>query len=78
MLLDVLNRLVEAGNTVVVIEHNLDLIRTADWLIDMGPGAGDQGGRVVAMGTPAEVAASKESVTAPYLSDLAPVEGAGS
>ena len=73
MLLDVLNRLVEAGNTVVVIEHNLDLIRTADWLIDMGPGAGDQGGRVVAMGTPVEVAASKESVTAPYLRDLAKI-----
>ncbi|MDI9446660.1 MAG: excinuclease ABC subunit UvrA, partial [Planctomycetota bacterium] len=56
-LLDVLNRLVDLGNTVVVIEHNLDVIKTADWVIDMGPEAGDEGGRIVAAGTPEEVAA---------------------
>jgi excinuclease ABC subunit A len=56
-LLDVLNRLVDLGNTVVVIEHNLDVIKTADWIIDMGPEAGDTGGLVVACGTPAHVAA---------------------
>jgi excinuclease ABC subunit A len=56
-LLDVLNRLVDLGNTVVVIEHNLDVIKTADWVIDMGPEAGDGGGHVVAAGTPEEVAA---------------------
>jgi len=66
-LLDVLERLLDAGNTIVVIEHNLDVIRAADWLIDLGPGAGDQGGRVVAMGPPAEVAKVAESATAPYL-----------
>ena len=55
-LLDVLNRLVELGNTVVVIEHNLDVIKTADWVIDMGPEAGDEGGYVVVAGTPEEVA----------------------
>ncbi len=56
-LLDVLNRLVDLGNTVVVIEHNLDVIKTADWVIDMGPEAGDEGGYIVAAGTPEEVAA---------------------
>jgi excinuclease ABC subunit A len=56
-LLDVLNRLVELGNTVVVIEHNLDVIKTADWVIDMGPEAGDEGGHVVVAGTPEDVAA---------------------
>ena len=56
-LLEVLNRLVEQGNTVVIIEHNLDVIKTADWVIDLGPEGGDDGGRVVATGTPEEVAA---------------------
>jgi excinuclease ABC subunit A len=55
-LLDVLNRLVEQGNTVVIIEHNLDVIKTADWIIDLGPEGGDEGGRVIATGTPEEVA----------------------
>ncbi len=63
----VLQRLVDSGNTVVVIEHNLDLIKTADYLIDMGPEGGDGGGTLVACGTPEEVAACKESYTGQYL-----------
>ena len=55
-LLDVLHRLVDLGNTVVVVEHNLDVIKTADWIIDMGPDAGDEGGRVVVEGTPETIA----------------------
>ncbi len=66
-LLDVLNKLVEQGNTVVVIEHNLDVIRSADHLIDLGPEGGSAGGRVVAVGTPEEVAANPNSVTGAYL-----------
>ncbi len=66
-LLRVLNRLVDAGNTVLVIEHNLDLIKTADWVVDMGPGAGHRGGRIVAAGRPEEVALVPESVTGRYL-----------
>ena len=62
-LLEVLNRLVESGNTVVVIEHNLDVIRNADWIIDLGPEGGDRGGEVVAAGTPKEVAGVKASHT---------------
>ena len=58
-LLDVLQRLVDAGNTVVVIEHNLDVIKIADRIIDLGPEGGEEGGRVVASGTPEEVAASR-------------------
>ncbi|HEY2147299.1 MAG TPA: ATP-binding cassette domain-containing protein, partial [Pirellulales bacterium] len=60
-LLDVLNRLVDLGNTVVVIEHNLDVIKTADWIIDMGPEAGEGGGQVVATGTPEEIVGSRKS-----------------
>ena len=66
-LLAVLNRLVEAGNTVLVIEHNLDVIKCADWVVDMGPEGGDKGGRVVATGTPEQVAQSKGSFTGQYL-----------
>jgi excinuclease ABC subunit A len=66
-LIGVLNRLVTAGNTILVIEHNLDVIKTADWLIDMGPEGGDAGGRVVAVGTPEQVAEVKESYTGQYL-----------
>ena len=66
----VLQRLVEAGNTVVVIEHNLDLIKTADYLLDMGPDGGDGGGTLVACGTPEEIAACKESYTGQYLKDV--------
>ncbi|MFW5866302.1 MAG: excinuclease ABC subunit UvrA, partial [Armatimonadota bacterium] len=68
-LLEVLQRLVEAGNTVIVIEHNLDLIKCADWLIDLGPGGGDEGGRLVAAGRPEEVAACAQSATAPFLAE---------
>ncbi len=67
VLLQVLNKLVDKGNTVVVIEHNLDVIKTADWVIDLGPGGGKAGGRIVAEGTPEDVARSKESATAPFL-----------
>jgi excinuclease ABC subunit A len=66
-LLDVLSRLVDAGNTVVVIEHNLDVIKCADWVVDLGPEAGNGGGRVVAAGTPETVARSRRSHTARYL-----------
>ena len=67
----VLDRLVDAGHTVVVIEHNLDVIKRADWVIDLGPGAGDQGGRIVAAGTPEDIAQVAESATGRYLQDLA-------
>jgi excinuclease ABC subunit A len=63
-----LHRLVDAGNTVVVAEHGMDVVAGADWVIDLGPGAGDDGGRVVAAGTPEEIADGKDSQTAPYLS----------
>lgn len=66
-LLDVLGRLVDAGNTVLVIEHNLDVIKSADWVIDLGPEAGADGGRIVAEGTPEQVAATEESITGRYL-----------
>jgi excinuclease ABC subunit A len=76
-LLDVLNRLVDLGNTVIVVEHNLDVIKTADWVIDMGPEAGDRGGYVVAAGTPEDVANGSANVdpklpsqTASYLADV--------
>jgi len=67
LLLDVLHRLVDKGNSVVVIEHNLDVIKTADWIIDLGPEGGERGGRVVAAGTPEEVAGVEESHTAVFL-----------
>jgi excinuclease ABC subunit A len=67
LLLNVLHRLRDAGNTVVVIEHNLDVIKTADWLIDLGPEGGDGGGRIVAEGTPEQVAANAASYTGRYL-----------
>ncbi|MBJ7331405.1 MAG: excinuclease ABC subunit UvrA [Solirubrobacteraceae bacterium] len=67
LLLRQLHRLVDNGNTVVLVEHDLDTVVTADWVIDLGPGGGDAGGRVVASGTPAEVARAEGSATAPYL-----------
>jgi excinuclease ABC subunit A len=66
-LLDMLSRLVDAGNTVVVIEHNLDVVKTADWIIDLGPEGGDGGGRVVTCGTPEQVARQKQSYTGQFL-----------
>jgi excinuclease ABC subunit A len=66
-LLEVLQRLVAGGNTVIVIEHNLDVIKVADYVIDLGPGGGDEGGRIVAVGTPEQVARSTRSRTAPFL-----------
>ncbi|MEE1187238.1 MAG: excinuclease ABC subunit UvrA [Acutalibacteraceae bacterium] len=69
-LIDVLNRLVEDGNTVVVIEHNLDVIKSADYIIDLGPDGGDKGGEIVACGTPEEVAKNKKSYTGKYLIPL--------
>ncbi|HEX7271410.1 MAG TPA: excinuclease ABC subunit UvrA, partial [Casimicrobiaceae bacterium] len=67
MLLTVLHRLRDHGNTVVVIEHNLDVIKTADWIVDLGPEGGDGGGRVIAEGTPEQVAATGASYTGRYL-----------
>ena len=66
-LLDVLEMLVEQGNTVVVIEHNLDVIKMADYIVDVGPEGGEGGGTIVAQGTPEEVAKSKKSWTGKYL-----------
>ena len=68
----VLHRLVDAGNSVVLIEHHLDLIKSADWLIDLGPGAGDRGGDVVAEGTPEALTAMSHSHTGHYLRDVLP------
>ena len=69
-LLEVLERLVEAGDTVLVIEHNLDVIKTADYIIDLGPEGGDGGGQVVACGTPEEVAEVEESHTGRFLREI--------
>jgi excinuclease ABC subunit A len=68
-LLDVLNDLVEAGNTVVVIEHNLDIIKSADYIIDLGPESGEDGGRIIAAGTPEKITSSKKSHTGKFLKD---------
>ncbi|HEX4844523.1 MAG TPA: excinuclease ABC subunit UvrA, partial [Limnobacter sp.] len=67
MLLKVLNPLVEQGNTVLVIEHNLDVIKCADWILDMGPEGGDNGGQLIAQGTPSEIAANAHSHTGRFL-----------
>jgi excinuclease ABC subunit A len=69
-LLDVLNKLVDKGNTVLIIEHNLDVIKSADWIIDMGPEGGNKGGYIVAQGTPQDVANVKESYTGQYLKKI--------
>jgi excinuclease ABC subunit A len=67
LLLDVIHKLRDAGNTIVIIEHNLDVIKTADWVIDLGPEGGDGGGEIIAEGTPEEVANNKKSYTGKYL-----------
>jgi excinuclease ABC subunit A len=69
-LLEVLHELVDQGNTVVVIEHNLEVIKTADWIIDLGPEGGDSGGHLVAVGTPEEIAATPQSYTGQYLKQV--------
>ena len=69
-LLRVLQRLVDSGNTVVLIEHHLDMIKNADWLIDLGPGAGDSGGEVIAVGTPEDIARMDHSQTGQYLAPM--------
>jgi excinuclease ABC subunit A len=69
-LLEVLQRLADQGNTVVVIEHNLDVIKTADWVIDLGPGGGVNGGKIVVEGTPEDVANHPDSFTGHYLKPL--------
>ena len=68
-LLAVLHRLRDEGNTIIVIEHNLDVIKTADWVVDLGPEGGDGGGTIIAAGTPEEIAANKASYTGRYLKD---------
>jgi len=73
VLLDVLDELVKRGDTVVVVEHNLDVIRHCDWVVDLGPDGGDGGGRIVAMGTPAEIEASEASWTGRYLRGVRPL-----
>jgi excinuclease ABC subunit A len=75
-LLDVLQRLVDAGNSVLVIEHNLDVIKSADWIIDLGPEGGDKGGQVIAQGTPEEVAENEQSYTGHFLKRLLNEEAA--
>jgi excinuclease ABC subunit A len=70
LLLKVLHQLRDAGNTIVIIEHNLDVIKTADWVIDMGPEGGSGGGQVVGVGTPEDIAANPESFTGRYLQKL--------
>jgi excinuclease ABC subunit A len=75
-LLDVLQRLVDAGNTVLVIEHNLDVIKQADWIVDLGPEGGEAGGEVLATGTPEQLAEVEESATGQYLRELLPSKAA--
>ena len=69
-LLDVLQRLVDKGNSVLLIEHNLDVIRCSDWVIDLGPEGGDKGGEIVAVGTPEDVAKNPKSYTGKYLQQV--------
>ncbi|CRH71575.1 excinuclease ABC subunit A [Chlamydia trachomatis] len=74
MLIEVLQKLVDAGNTVVIIEHNLDVIKVADYLIDLGPLGGARGGNVIAIGTPEELAACDKSYTGLYLKRVLPAQ----
>ena len=66
-MVDILQRLVDTGNTIIVIEHNLDLIKTCDYIIDLGPEGGDNGGEVIGTGTPEEISKLKDSYTGEYL-----------
>ena len=79
LLLKVLNKLIDAGGSVLVVEHNLDVIRAADYIIDLGPDAGEKGGKIVAIGSPEEVMKSKKSLTGQYLKkyidELSPSKG---
>jgi excinuclease ABC subunit A len=77
LLLRVLHRLRDHGNTIVVIEHNLDVIKTADWVIDLGPEGGDGGGQVIAAGTPEQVADAPASYTGRYLREALGKRGGG-
>jgi excinuclease ABC subunit A len=72
----VLHRLVDAGNTVLVIEHNLDVIKQADWIVDLGPEGGEAGGELVAAGTPEQVAEVEDSFTGQYLRTILPAKAA--
>ena len=69
-MIEILHRLADGGNTVVVIEHNLDVIKTADYIIDIGPEGGDRGGTVIAQGTPEEVAKNQASYTGKYIQKM--------
>ena len=69
-LVEILNRIADSGNTIVVIEHNLDVIKTADYIIDMGPEGGDRGGQVVVCGTPEEVSECSDSYTGQYIKKM--------
>ena len=69
-LLSVLHRLRDHGNTILVIEHNLDVIKTADWIVDLGPEGGNKGGMIIAEGTPEDVAKNKKSHTGRFLKDM--------
>jgi excinuclease ABC subunit A len=75
-LLDVLHELVDQGNTMIVIEHNLEVVKTADWIVDMGPEGGDGGGEVVAQGTPEQIARNPKSYTGAYLKPVLARKGA--
>jgi excinuclease ABC subunit A len=77
LLLSVLKRLRDSGNTIVIIEHNLDVIKTCDWIIDLGPEGGHEGGRVVAQGSPETVAKTKKSYTGRFLKDILHPNGSG-
>ncbi len=70
LLLDVLHDLTDNGNTIIVIEHNLDVIKTADWIIDIGPNGGDNGGKIIGEGTPEDLVKTKNSHTAKYLKPM--------
>ena len=73
-LLEVLHRLTDLGNSIIIIEHNMDVIRNADWIIDLGPEGGEEGGRMVAQGTPEQVARTRKSYTGQTLAKLLPAE----